>query len=405
MPFIRLVFICLFSLPLAVSLQAQDKPANVPSLDDAKTMEDIDAYREYMFEKADTGALSQKAAESVRASIFIPAGNKLQEIAKNVTEKLRAYNLKYSGLICQVRGEDDKQKIKVYLDEFEAFLDEIDSKENALKEEALKEGVSEFFAERFESWQGGRYFLFLERAKIAETSPKTFDQFKAGFKVLINHPSLIGFIPDRTLTAHFISMGLPIAARNNVPAEQFIKEMSEYIQSSQCTIPEARKEQILADLEIMTRIEIGIDPKLYGRTLDDKDFDRESLRGKYVLIKFTATWCEPCKRALPDMLEAYKKYHDKGLEIVSIYIGQNEPDPVATVKESVEKEKLPWIIISEALTEKAGQPKQSEYYRVDGVPNIMLMGKEGKIIMFNRFSGMGGTHPDGLNAKLAKIFE
>jgi len=119
---------------------------------------------------------------------------------------------------------------------------------------------------------------------------------------------------------------------------------------------------------------------LYGKTLDDEDFDWESLRGKYVLVKFTATWCPPCKMQIPGMLEAHKQYHDKGFEIVSVYIGEEEPNAVATVRRAVEQDKLPWIIISESLTAKAGQPPQGEFYGIQGVPTILLVDKEGKII-------------------------
>ena len=400
MPFLRLAFVGLISLCLAVSVSAQGEPPKTLSLDDAKTIEDVNAYIQDQFSKHDTDSLDRKALESVRAGIFIPTGNKMLEIARDAAEKYQGYSVKYTGLIVRVQGEVDERKIELYLNELETFLDEL-----ASKEEAIKEGLPEDQAKHVSEWQDARFFLFLERAKIAEASPETFNQFKAEFKKWLNHPCNIGFVPNRSLTAHVVSKGLPVAVRNNVPAEQYIKEMIEYVQSPQCTIPEERKERILADLEIMTRIEVGIDPKLYGKTLDGKDFKWESLREKYVLIKFTATWCGPCKQVLPDMLEAYKKYHNKGLEIVSIYIGQDEPDPVATVKESVEEEKLPWIIISEALTEKDGLPKQSEYYRVYGVPKIVLVGKDGRIIMMNPYLGMGGTHPDGLNTKLAEIFE
>ena len=402
MPFIRLAFVCLLSLFLAVSVLAQEETKKEPSLQDAKTAFDVFDYLDHENGKIDKDA-DKKQQAALRANIFMRASDKLLEVAENATEKVRAYNLQYSGLIDRFRGEVDEQKKETYINEFEAFLDEVAAKEEVLKTE-VPEDSAKYVAGRFAAWQEGRFALFLERAKIAKASPETFEQFKTEFKVWINHPRFIGYA-DRTVPAHIVSMALPVAAKNNVPAEQFFEEMSEYIWSPLCTLPEDLKKRTLTDLETMTRFFTGIDPKLYGRTLDDKEFDWESLRGKYVLINFTATWCEPCKRALPDMLEAYKKYHDKGLEIVSIYIGQNEPDPVATVRQSVEEAKLPWMIISEALTEKAGQPKQGEYYRVFGVPRIVLVDQEGRIMMMNRFSGMGGTHPEGFNAKLAEIFE
>ena len=49
----------------------------------------------------------------------------------------------------------------------------------------------------------------------------------------------------------------------------------------------------------------------------------EDLRGKVVLINFWATWCGPCRMEIPDFNELYKKYNDKGLEILSISISDS----------------------------------------------------------------------------------
>jgi len=99
------------------------------------------------------------------------------------------------------------------------------------------------------------------------------------------------------------------------------------------------------------------------------------------------------------MLEAYKKYHDKGFEIISVYIGENgsEAEQVASVKKAVEEEKLPWIILSEALTEKAKQPKLGDYYAIRAVPTMVLTDKEGKIITTE-------VRGNSLQSKLAEIF-
>jgi len=120
---------------------------------------------------------------------------------------------------------------------------------------------------------------------------------------------------------------------------------------------------------------------LYGRTLNNENFDWNSLRGKYVLVKFTATWCPPCQRAIPGMLELYEKYRDKEFEIVSVFIRQDERDPVATVRNFVRERGLPWIILSEALTARAGQPLQRETFGIQGVPTFFLLDKEGEILV------------------------
>ena len=98
------------------------------------------------------------------------------------------------------------------------------------------------------------------------------------------------------------------------------------------------------------------------------------------------------------MLEAYEKYRDKGFEIVSIYVWERGEDPVATVKKSVASDKLPWIILSEALTVNSGQPEQGDFYVASGVPTMVLVDKEGKVLMMV-------ARGEALQAKLAEIFE
>src|SRR5690349_9611604 len=44
---------------------------------------------------------------------------------------------------------------------------------------------------------------------------------------------------------------------------------------------------------------------------------------KYVLIDFWASWCGPCRRAMPGLKKLYSKYHNKGLEVYSISLDEN----------------------------------------------------------------------------------
>jgi thiol-disulfide isomerase/thioredoxin len=122
--------------------------------------------------------------------------------------------------------------------------------------------------------------------------------------------------------------------------------------------------------------QLGIDLKLYGKMLDNKDFNWEALRGKYVLVKFTSSSCIPCRAEIPGMLKAYQQYHDKGFEIVSVYVF----DKFAETKKVVAEERLPWLIISEDLTEKANQPLHILKYKFSGTPTMLLVDKDGKII-------------------------
>jgi len=254
-----------------------------------------------------------------------------------------------------------------------------------------KRTLMERFNTQLQLFQFGQFY---RRALETVNSPESFDEFKTELKSWINRKTVnVNTIPQ---------LGLLVAEKNSIPAEQIINELIEFLQSPELSNPRysdpSWTEYFVTNWKKFLLTAFGSELKLYGRTLDDNDFDWESLRGKYVLVQFTATWCGPCHMEIPGMLEAYQKYHDKGFEIVSIYIWERGADPVAAIREHVEHSKLPWIIISETLTQRAGQPSYEQSFAITGVPMMLLVDKTGKIIMTQ-------ARGAALQARLAEIFE
>ncbi len=61
-------------------------------------------------------------------------------------------------------------------------------------------------------------------------------------------------------------------------------------------------------------------PDFTAKDFEQENFQLNSLIGKYIVISFWASWCIPCIQEIPYLKQMYRRYHSKGLEIVSISI-------------------------------------------------------------------------------------
>ncbi len=110
-------------------------------------------------------------------------------------------------------------------------------------------------------------------------------------------------------------------------------------------------------------------------TIEDSDGKTVSLsdyvgKGKYVLVDFWASWCQPCKDEIPHIKAAYNTFHRKGLEVVSVAIA-DEPDDSKTAAKELG---MNWNLII-----NAGQIP-AEVYGFSSIPQIMLFGPDGTIL-------------------------
>jgi peroxiredoxin len=101
-----------------------------------------------------------------------------------------------------------------------------------------------------------------------------------------------------------------------------------------------------------------------------------SLRGKFVLIDFWASWCGPCRMENPNVVRMYDKFKDKGFDIFGVSLDDNEK----AWKTAIERDKLKWLHGSELKKWNSGV---AQAYGVNAIPATFLLDKDGKIIAKN----------------------
>jgi len=117
-----------------------------------------------------------------------------------------------------------------------------------------------------------------------------------------------------------------------------------------------------------------------------------SLKGKVVLLDFWATWCGPCKAAMPAIQKIADDYKDKGVVVLGINTWENSPD--AAKKYMADKKfTYPCLLAGDPLAEAYGVP---------GIPTLVVIGKDGAVALIE--VGMGGDAPlrAAIDAALAK---
>lgn len=147
-------------------------------------------------------------------------------------------------------------------------------------------------------------------------------------------------------------------------------------------------------LNVLKAVQLGqIAPNFIEKDTAGNDISLRAYRGKYVLIDFWASWCGPCRKENPAMVELYNEIKTKNLDFEIIGVAG---DFVADRwKNAIIKDNLPWINISDL---KGFDGKALKIYGIKSIPYTILLDREGKIIE----KGLTG---EKLRMKITKFFE
>jgi len=187
-------------------------------------------------------------------------------------------------------------------------------------------------------------------ADETETYIKKFiDEYPSSFATLSAVQMLS---PDRDIV-YFVKVAETLTAK--YPDIQNLKNFQSYVNEKK-------------------RTAVGMPaPEIEMNDKDGKPIALSSLRGKVVIIDFWASWCKPCRAENPFVVELYKKYKNKGLDIYSVSLDFNKD----AWQKAIAQDKLGWK--NHVCDLKQWQSPVVKLYGFTGIPFTCILDKEGNI--------------------------
>ena len=151
----------------------------------------------------------------------------------------------------------------------------------------------------------------------------------------------------------------------NYPHSIYTDALSKYVAT--------KKRKLLESKLTQERLNIGsVAPEIFLNDPHEKSISLQSLKGKYVLVDFWASWHLICRKQNIELKKIYDQFKGKEFEILGVSLDKTEIPWVGAIKQ----DKITWLQVF-------GNINIAEIYAIKDIPTLFLLDKEGKIIAKN----------------------
>jgi thiol-disulfide isomerase/thioredoxin len=143
---------------------------------------------------------------------------------------------------------------------------------------------------------------------------------------------------------------------------------------------------------------VGTAPAWHLQDLAGQPVSSDQFKGKVVVLDFWATWCKPCTREIPGLVELQKKYADEGLVVVGVAL--DEPGKSALKAPAVVQRYVANYLVSYPIV--LGDDKvQADFGGMDAIPTTFIIDRDGVI----RDKKVGALPPAQFERRVLKVLK
>jgi thiol-disulfide isomerase/thioredoxin len=181
------------------------------------------------------------------------------------------------------------------------------------------------------------------------------------------------YLNEHTNTLFAVMLISDMAGRKEItPAEAsaYVEKLDPKIAATQLA------QDLKTNLDSLKKADIGSPaPDFSAPTPSGENMSLKEAMGKYTIIDFWASWCKPCRMENPNVVKVYNKYHEKGLNIISVSLDkENQKDKWL---QAIKDDKMDWYHVSNL---QFWQDPIAKQYNVRSIPATFLLDENGIII-------------------------